>query len=104
MLRITRSFPLLFSLLLLSACGGKDNASDFSTPQSQPKRGALLISPTPLVKSYSTGDLLALLGGSDVGKELLSLVYTPKCGLDVYQLTYATVGGDLQARSTPAAP
>jgi hypothetical protein len=31
MLRITRSFPLLFSLLLLSACGGKDNASDSST-------------------------------------------------------------------------
>jgi hypothetical protein len=76
MLRISRSFPLLFSLLLLSACGGKDNASDSSTPASQPKRGALLVSPTPLAKSYSTGDLLALLGGSDVGKELLSLAWS----------------------------
>jgi hypothetical protein len=103
MLRITRSFPLLFSLLLLSACGGKDNASDSSMPPSQPKRGALLISPTPLVKSYSTGDLLALLGGSDVGKELLSLVYTPKCGLDVYQLTYETVGGKGEAAKASGA-
>jgi hypothetical protein len=43
--------------------------------------------------SYSTGDLLALVGGSDVGKVLLSLAYTPKCSLDVYQLSYQTVGG-----------
>ena len=49
--------------------------------------------PAPLVKSYSTTDLLALLGGSDVGKELLGIAYTPKCGIDVYQLTYETVGG-----------
>src|SRR6202171_994439 len=103
MLRITRSFPLLFSLLLLSACGGKDNASDSSTPPSPPKRGALLISPAPLVKSYSTGDLLGLLGGSDVGKELLSLAYTPKCGLDVYQLTYETVGGKGEAAKSSGA-
>src|ERR1700759_2131121 len=99
MLRIPRSFPVLLTVLLLSACnwGGKDDASDSGTPPptqpAQPQRGALLTKPAPLVKSYSPDDLLALLAGSDVGKELLTLAYTPKCGLDVYQLTYETVGG-----------
>ena len=104
MLRMTRPLSLLFSLLLLSACGGKDNASDSgSPPTTPPQRGALLITPAPLVKSYSTGDLLALLGGSDVGKELLSLAYTPKCSLDVYQLTYETVGGKGEAATASGA-
>jgi alpha/beta superfamily hydrolase len=94
MLRAIRSFPLLISLLLLSACGGKDNASmPTPAPQTQPQRGALLTKPPALLASYSTGDLLALVGVNDVGKELLSLAYTPKCSLDVYQLSYQTVGG-----------
>ena len=56
-------------------------------------RGELLTKPAPLVKSYSTTDILGLLGGNDIGKELLSLAYTPECAVDVYQLTYETVGG-----------
>jgi hypothetical protein len=109
MLRVPRSFPILVSILLLGACkwGGKDDASDSSSPPpttpSQPQRGALLTRPAPLVKSYSTSDLLALLGGSDVGKELLGLAYTPKCGLDVYQLTYQTVGGKGEAATASGA-
>ena len=100
MLRAIRPCPLLISLVLLSACnfGGKDSASDSNStptpaPQTQPQRGALLTKPPALLASYSTGDLLALLGGNDVGKVLLSLAYTPKCSLDVYQLSYETVGG-----------
>jgi hypothetical protein len=93
-----RTFPLAVLLALLSACnwGGKDDASDSGStppPATGPMRGQLLTKPAPLVKSYSTTDILALLGGSDIGKELLSLAYTPKCGVDVYQLTYETVGG-----------
>jgi hypothetical protein len=105
MLRIPRSFPILVSVLLLSACnwGGKDDASDSGTPPTAPPRGALLVAPAPLVKSYSPNDLLALLGGSDLGKELLSLAYTPKCGLDVYQLTYETVGGKGEAAKASGA-
>ena len=96
-MRVSRLFPCV-ALLLLSACnwGGKDKASDSNpalAPQTQPQRGALLTKPPTLVRSYSTADLLALLGGNDVGKVLLSLAYAPKCSLDVYQLSYETVGG-----------
>jgi hypothetical protein len=96
-LRAFRLFPC-FVLLFVSACnwGGKDNASDSNpapAPVTQPQRGSLLTKPPTLVQSYSTADLLALLGGNDVGKVLLSLAYTPKCSLDVYQLSYETVGG-----------
>lgn len=91
---LTRTFPLIVGLLLGACGGGKDDASDSNPPPATtPQRGALLTKPAPLVKSYSTTDLLALLGASDVGKELLGLAYTPKCGVDVYQLTYETVGG-----------
>jgi len=97
MLNLARTFPLIVSLLLVSACnwgGGKDDASDSNPPPAAaPQRGELLTKPAPLVKSYSPADLLTLLGGSDLGKELLALAYTPKCGVDVYQLTYETVGG-----------
>jgi len=102
MLRITGVFPLAVSLVLVTACGGsKDDASDSNS--TQPQRGALLTKPVPLVKSYSTSDLLALLGGSDIGKELLGLAYTPKCGVDVYQLTYETVGGKGEAAKASGA-
>jgi pimeloyl-ACP methyl ester carboxylesterase len=104
MLCTPRAFLLLVSLLTLGACGGgKDNASDSSPASVPPQRGALLTKPAPLVKSYSTADVLALLGGSDVGKALLSLAYTPKCGLDVYQLTYETVGGKGEAAKASGA-
>jgi predicted esterase len=46
-----------------------------------------------LLASYSVAGLLAQLAGSDVGKPLLPLAYTPKCAIDVYQLEYETVGG-----------
>jgi len=105
MLNLPRSFPLIVSLFLLSACnwGGKDDASDSTPPAATPTRGQLLTKPAPLVKSYSTTDLLALLGGNDIGKELLSLAYTPKCGVDVYQLTYETVGGKNEAAKASGA-
>ena len=63
----------------------------------------MLTTPPPLVASYSTDDLLGLLGGSDVGKELLSLAYQPKCTINVYQLTYATVGGQGEATQASGA-
>ncbi len=102
-MRTLRLISCLLIAVLFGGCkwGGKDNASDSGSPSTppatQPQRGALLTSPPPLVASYSTGDLLALLTGSDVGKELLNLAYTPKCAINVYQLSYATVGGQGEA-------
>jgi dipeptidyl aminopeptidase/acylaminoacyl peptidase len=55
------------------------------------------------VHSYSTSNLLAILGGTDVGKELLSLTYTPKCSFDIYQLQYETVGGQGEAATASGA-
>lgn len=90
-MRTIRLFPLLISLTLFSACngGGKDNASDSSS------------SSATKLASYSTADLLGILGASDLGKELLTLAYTPKCSIDVYQLSYETVGGEMSRRKRP---
>jgi alpha/beta superfamily hydrolase len=107
-LRVFRSWPLA-AIVLLSAChlGGKDDASDNSgsgsTPPLPPPRGALLSTPPTLVASYTTDSLLAVIAGSDVGEELLSLAYTPKCSLDVYQLSYETVGGQNEAATASGA-
>ncbi len=105
--RMNRLFPLGVCLLLLTACGGgKDNASDSGsmTPPPIPQRGALLIKPAPLVKSYSTSDLLGLLAGIDIDQELLSRVASNlQCGVDVYQLTYETVGGKGEAAKASGA-
>jgi hypothetical protein len=98
-LRALRFISCLLLVACLAGCrwGGKDNASDSSSsptpPASGPQRGDLLTSPPPLVASYSTDQVLAVLTGSDLGKTLLSLAYTPKCSLNIYQLSYETVGG-----------
>jgi hypothetical protein len=56
-----------------------------------------------LLGTYSTTDLLGLLGGNDLGKELPTLTYTPKCSINVYQLTYETVGGAGEAAKASGA-
>jgi predicted esterase len=113
-LRLSTSLlgPLLISLALLGACHrGSDDASDSgsgstSTPPttpSQPQRGQLLTTPPVMLATYSTTDLLGLLGGNDLGKELLTLAYTPKCSINVYQLSYETVGGAGEAATASGA-
>jgi pimeloyl-ACP methyl ester carboxylesterase len=98
--------PLLMSLFLLTACHrGSDNASgsgSMPTP-STPQRGQLLTTPPPMLASYSTADLLGLLGANALGKELLTLAYTPKCSINVYQLSYETVGGAGEAATASGA-
>lgn len=107
-MRSIRLSPLLLSLLLLSACGGgsKDSGSGSMPPPmapSQPQRGELLKTPPARLASYSTTDLLGILGANDVGKELLTLAYTPKCSIDVYQLSYETVGARNEAATASGA-
>ena len=102
--------PLAGSLvmisLVLSACGGSDNNSGSgmgtTLPPATPARGTLLQIPPALLKSYSTSDLVALLGGSDVDKVLVSLA-SPICGVDVYQIKYQTVGAKAEAATASGA-
>jgi len=85
----------------LNACGGKDNSPAMTPPPAAPPaRGALLQPPPAKLATYAPADLLALLGGSDLGKRLLALAYTPRCSIDVHQLRYQTV--DPSGALTPA--
>ena len=97
-----RGFIGLVAASLLSACGGGSQNSAPATPATPP-RGALLQSPPVLVASYSVAELLVQLSGSDVGKLLLPLAYTPQCAIDVYQLEYETVGGASEAATASGA-
>ncbi len=99
--------PCLAGALLLAACGSgsgssgssvSSSGSGASTAQPQaanasPASGQLLSNPPAELASYDSADLLGLLSGSALGKELLQLTYTPACTVDVYQLEYETVGG-----------
>jgi hypothetical protein len=86
---------------LLGACGGHGSgtAAMPATP-APPARGVLLQTPPLKLATYAPGDLLALLGGSDLGKQLLQLAYTPRCTIDVHQIKYQTV--DPAGAGTPA--
>src|SRR5579872_5221072 len=98
-----RTFPILMILMALGACGSKDSAMNPSPPSGPPQRGELISSPPQKLASYSTADLLGLLGASTLGQELLTLAYAPKCSIDVYQLQYATVGGQDEATTASGA-
>ena len=87
-------------LTSLCACGGSDGTGSADMPPPA-QRGDLVNGPPTKVTTLSPSDLLALLGGSDVGKELLQLAYTPTCTISVYHMAYRTVdaGGNLTVAS-----
>jgi hypothetical protein len=90
------SYPLsaLAVAGLLASCGGSDSSSPpMMTAVSPPERGQLLTNPPAELASYAPSDLLGLLGLSGLGQKLLKLAYTPTCTVNVYQIQYATVGG-----------
>jgi hypothetical protein len=85
---------LAFSLI---GCSHKTTLGMVAPPTSQ--RGALL-SPPMMVATYSTGDLLSLVGANDLGKVLLQLAVMPTCSITVFHLEYQTV--DPAGNLTPA--
>jgi hypothetical protein len=100
--------PLLATCMALASChSGEDDASQSSgsspSPPAAPARGTLLTNPPTALKSYSTDDLLAALGVNNVGQELLTLAFTPKCSIEVYTLSYETVGGQGEAVTSSGA-
>ncbi len=56
-----------------------------------------------MLASYSPADVLGILRGNALGAELLALAYTPKCSIDVYQLSYETVGAQNEAAKASGA-
>lgn len=100
-----RRIPVLLVLTaLLAGCGSKGGSMSTSTgsmPSAPPpQRGELITTPPATVATFSPGDLLALLTGSDLGKTFLQLAYSPKCTITVYHLTYQT--SDPAGNITPA--
>jgi dienelactone hydrolase len=96
----SRPLIALLAISLLSACGGGDDDAAVIAPTPPPQRGALLESPPPRLAQYSTNELLAMLADSAFSEEVLQLVLTPKCAVDVHQLKYQTV--DPAGTLTPA--
>jgi dienelactone hydrolase len=96
----------IFSCVMLNACGsGGDNTPSAPAPTAPatPQRGTLVESPPSKLQSYSTADLIALLGGNDVGQALVQLALTPKCAIDVYQIRYQTVGAQAESATASGA-
>jgi pimeloyl-ACP methyl ester carboxylesterase len=97
----------LAAALLLNSCNSHDplgNGNSGSGGSSgPPARGTLLTKPPMKVASYSTSDLLSLLGVDDLGKLLISIAYNPECSIDVYQIQYETVGGKGEAATASGA-
>ncbi len=66
-------------------------------------RGQLLNSPPTKLGSFSVSDLLSRLSGSQLGRELIKLAFSPTCSVDTYHLEYDTVGARGEATTASAA-
>lgn len=93
-----QALVVLMALATLGGCFGKDNNDDSNsgtamTPPPPPpaQRGDVVNGPPALVATYSPDELLALLGGNDLGKTFLQLAYTPLCTISVYHMNYETI-------------
>jgi hypothetical protein len=109
---MTRNHVLCLALaatLLVAACnsGTSSSSSSGSAPAAviapNAARGQLLQNPPAQLGSFSPSDLLKVLGVSPVGVELLSLVYSPTCGVNTYHLEYGTVGGKNESTTASGA-
>jgi pimeloyl-ACP methyl ester carboxylesterase len=100
-MRARNSLPALAvalaASLLFTSCN-KNGSSTLgsSSSGSSPSRGQLVGSAMK-VGSYSTSDLLSLLGVDSLGMQLITLAYNPSCSIDVYEIQYGTVGAKGEA-------
>ena len=88
----------MVTVALLSGCNMSNNNDSSSMPTSTPtpapapvQRGDVVNGPPIKMGTYAPSDLLALLGGNDLGSTFLQLAYTPLCTITVYHLEYETV-------------
>jgi pimeloyl-ACP methyl ester carboxylesterase len=89
-------------LLMLAGCNSGMQGGSTPAP-STPQRGQLLTTPPTLVASFGTADVLGLLGVDTLGKELLTLAYSPICTVNVYALKYETIGGKSELTTSTGA-
>src|SRR5882757_7012832 len=103
MFREKRLVPLVLGVSLLApGCGG--STEGVSPVQTLPaSRGQLLSSPPTKLGSFSVSDLLSRLSGSQMGRELIKLAFSPTCSVDTYHLEYDTVGARGEATTASAA-
>ena len=98
-----RFVPLVLAVSLL-APGYGGSTEGVSPLQMLPAvRGQLLNSPPARLGSFSVSDLLSRLSGSQLGRELIKLAFSPTCSVDTYHLEYDTVGARGEATTASAA-
>lgn len=92
------SFFIIAAAALLMLIGCNSGINNSSAPGTlMPRRGQLLTNPPVLVATFSTSDLLGMLTQDAIGKQLLTLAHSPACTVNIYRLSYETVG----AKSEP---
>jgi pimeloyl-ACP methyl ester carboxylesterase len=107
--RITAVIAGMTALVMLAGSGcssgmnGGSTSDTSTTGSSTPQRGQLLVNPPTLVATYGTSNLLASLGLDPLGQELLTLAYSPICTVNVYELSYETVGAKSEATTSTGA-
>jgi len=90
------------ALLMLAGCNSGTHGGATPAPAT-PQRGQLLTNPPTLVASFGTADVLGLLGVDTLGKELLTLAYSPVCTVNVYELNYETIGAKSELTTSTGA-
>jgi hypothetical protein len=100
MKRSLRRLVVISCAILGSAACQHNNDGSSSSGSEAPARGALLQSPPMVMNSYAVSDIVTLLGGNDLGQELLQLAFNPTCTVTVYHIEYQTV--DPAGNLTPA--
>ena len=90
MFREKRFVSLVLGVSLLApGCG--ESTESVSPLQTLPaSRGQLLNNPPTKLGSFSVSDLLSRLSGSQMGRELIKLAFSPTCSVDTYHLEYDT--------------
>jgi pimeloyl-ACP methyl ester carboxylesterase len=92
------------ALLMLAACSNHSTPAPSTPSPSTPQRGELLTTPPTLVATVGTSDLLGQLSLDVLGKELLTLpAYSPICTVNVYQLSYETIGAKSELTTSTGA-
>jgi hypothetical protein len=85
---------------VLAACGSDSTTSSNATSTA---RGTLQSTPPLRVASVDAAALQAQLGASTSGAQLLELTGNPTCGVDIYYITFWTVGSAAETTESSGA-